>query len=76
MKCCFRASFTACACFAGVGNTFFSVQFIRDFPADEARQFFQFFDTLVEGGKVSEEDWEQVCQVSLKHTDVTVIASC
>ena len=53
---------------AGVGQTFYKVKVIGDFPADQARQF---FDTLVKG-KVSEKDWELVYEVSWKHLDLTV----
>ena len=57
--------------YASVGKTFYNVQVIGDFPADEARQF---FDTLVEG-TVSEKDWELVYEVRLKHIELTVIAA-
>jgi len=47
-----------------VRNTFFKVRVIGDFPAKEAREF---FDTLTKG-TVSDADWLRVSAVSSKRS--------
>ncbi len=55
-------SYITCACSycAGVKETFYRVEVVGDFCADEARKFFE----MLKGRACEDDDWRQVYEVS------------